>query len=85
MAITSVSTYVWERLSITGGKQYATYADATYRYHCTSIPEAALTDPVWAVVREVIATGRLAWANGSSEPKHAATSLAVVAAYTYAT
>ena len=83
MALTSVSTYKWERLSITGGKQYIKYEDATYRYHCTSVPEAVATDTVWAVVREVIATGRLAWANSTSEPVHAATNISIVGAYTY--
>lgn len=42
------------------------YTTAGYVYYCeTKKLDAALTDPVWAVSRLTVATGREVWANGN--------------------
>lgn len=59
------------------------YADATYNYYGEAKPGAALTDSVWRVSRETIATTRIEWADGDGNFDNVFTDLATVAALTF--
>lgn len=59
------------------------YADATYYYYGEAGPGTALTDQLWRVSRETIATGRIEWADGNGLYDNVFTDLATVAALTF--